>query len=369
MSGARLDPRQYAVNGLVALHLSRRKPRAMPFMIDAKPILARGTTLAPGLAAAFAVAAAAMLLEAQFGAPTMLMALVIGMVFATAAAHPGLKDGINFSAKAVLRTGIVLLGARITLGDMVALGPGVLVVVCMLVALTIAFGGALTRAIGRGWHFGILSGGAVAICGASAALAISSVLPQQKDTERATIFTILAVTTLSTVAMIAYPYLFTALGFSDASAGVLIGATIHDVAQVVGAGYAISTEAGDTATIVKLIRVTLLPVLLIVILVAVSVVASRDTASSGFGAVKFPMFVIGFMAFATANSVGLLPATLAALIVEVSRWCLVMAVAAIGLKTTVRDLASFGVRDPLIVVAQTLVLLIAAVALMPMVLT
>jgi uncharacterized integral membrane protein (TIGR00698 family) len=335
-------------------------------MADVTALTAQSRTLAPGILASFAVAAAAIALEATLGAPTMLMALIIGMAFAGAAARPELAPGINFSGKMILRAGIVLLGARITVGDMIALGPGVLFGVCALVAFTIGFGGALTRFLGRGWGFGILTGGATAICGASAALAISSVLPPQKDMERATIFTILAVTTLSTIAMIAYPFLFQALGFSDTEAGVLVGATIHDVAQVVGAGYAISTEAGDTATIVKLIRVTLLPVVLIAIIMILSVIAARADGAKGFAAVKFPLFVIGFIAFAAANSLGLLPGPLAAAIVEVSRWFLVMAVAAIGLKTSVRDLASYGIADPLIVVAHTLVLLIAALLISPL---
>ena len=103
--------------------------------------------------------------------------------------------------------------------------------------------------------FGLLSGGATAICGASAAMAISAALPPHPLKERATLFTIVGVSTLSTVAMIAYPIIAAAVGLDGVHAGMFIGGTIHDVAQVVGAGYAISPEAGDAATLVKLMRV------------------------------------------------------------------------------------------------------------------
>jgi uncharacterized membrane protein YadS len=118
-------------------------------------------------------------------------------------------------------------------------------------------------------EFGLLSGGATAICGASAAMAISAALPSHPLKERATLFTIIGVSTLSTVAMILYPAITQLMGFDDLHSGIFIGATIHDVAQVVGAGYAISPEAGDTATVVKLMRVAmLLPVIIAAGLIA-----------------------------------------------------------------------------------------------------
>src|SRR6185312_7645057 len=106
--------------------------------------------------------------------------------------------------------------------------------------------------------FGVLSGGAVAICGASAALAIASVLPRSDTRERDTILAVVSVTALSTIAMILYPVFAISIGLDHRHAGVFIGGTIHDVAQVVGAGYTISNETGDIATYVKLLRVAML---------------------------------------------------------------------------------------------------------------
>ncbi|MEJ6478757.1 MAG: putative sulfate exporter family transporter [Octadecabacter sp.] len=97
------------------------------------------------------------------------------------------------------------------------------------------------------------------MCGASAALAIALVLPPRSDREQGTLFVVIAVTVLSTIAMVAHPVLVQAMGLNDIKSGFLIGATIHDVAQVVGEGYLISDEAGVIATFVKMVRVALLP--------------------------------------------------------------------------------------------------------------
>src|SRR5208283_3707648 len=115
-------------------------------------------------------------------------------------------------------------------------------IVIVGVATTILFGLFLARRLGLSPMFGVLSGGSVAICGASAALAIASVLPQDKDRERDTILVVVTVTARSTLAMILYPILATSIGLDHRHAGVFIGGTIHDVAQVVGAGYMISPE-------------------------------------------------------------------------------------------------------------------------------
>jgi Conserved hypothetical protein 698 len=112
-----------------------------------------------------------------------------------------------------------------------------------------------------------LSGGATAICGASAALAIAAALPNHPQKERAILFTVFGISALSSFAMIAYPMLAHAVGLDARQAGVFLGATIHDVAQVVGAGYSISPETGDVATFVKLLRVaTLMPVIAITVM-------------------------------------------------------------------------------------------------------
>jgi uncharacterized integral membrane protein (TIGR00698 family) len=185
------------------------------------------------------------------------------MAFNFLAAHPLLRDGVQFTARTVLRLGVGLLGARIAWTEIASLGAAPVVLIVVAVGATIAFGACAAILLRRPVVEGVLTGGAVAICGASAALAIAAVLPRSERSSQYTLLTVVGVTALSTLAMILYPAAVPLLGLGDAAAGIFLGGTIHDVAQVVGAGYMISPETGITATYVKLLRVTLLvPVVL-----------------------------------------------------------------------------------------------------------
>lgn len=313
--------------------------------------------LAPGLGLALIIAAAATFLSEHYGAPVMLFALLIGMTFNFLSAEGRCVPGIAFASRTVLRAGVALLGARITFAEISALGLGSVVAVVGLIALTILTGFAAARFFGRRWRFALLTGGSVAICGASAALALAAIIPKNEFLERNTLFTVVAVTTLSTVAMITYPILFAILGLEEAQIGFLIGATIHDVAQVVGAGYSVSDEAGEIATIVKLLRVALLPVILVLVIACLR-------ARPGEGArPTLPAFLIAFAVFVAANSFGLIPEPAAELISDLSRWMLVTAISALGMKTSLKAMTEVGGGHVGIVVIETLVLLLAAVSL------
>jgi uncharacterized integral membrane protein (TIGR00698 family) len=322
-----------------------------------EPLTRQVHSLAPGIALALVIAAAASFLSEHYGAPVMLFALLIGMAFNFLATDSRCAPGVAFSARSILRFGVALLGVRVTFADIAALGPASVAAVLGLIALTIATGFVGARLFGRQWRFALLTGGSVAICGASAALALAAVIPPNEKLERNTLFTVVAVTTLSTVAMIAYPILFANLGLTDLQAGFLIGATIHDVAQVVGAGYSISEEAGDIATIVKLLRVSMLPV---VLLIVVACLRSGGTAGARPG---IPTFVLGFAALATVNSLGLIPEVAVAAISEVSRWMLIAAISALGVKTALKAITQVGGGHAGVVVLETLVLLGAALLL------
>jgi uncharacterized integral membrane protein (TIGR00698 family) len=210
----------------------------------------------------------------------------------------------------------------------------------------------LARFFGESAAFGTLTGGAVAICGASAALAIASILPRHANAERDASFTVIAVTALSTLAMITYPLVVAAFGLDHVGAGVFLGGTIHDVAQVVGAGYSVSQETGDTATIVKLLRVAmLLPVCL-----AIGVVLHVRSSTTARSAPLLPWFAVAFAALVAVGSLGWIPPAVAGAGSELSRWCLVIAIAAIGMKTSLKSLMVMGWRPVLLVVAESLVI-------------
>ena len=302
----------------------------------------------PGLLVAGTIALASTWLAQHYTAPVMLFALLFGMAFHFLHESGRCVAGIEFASRSVLRLGVALLGVRITFGQIASLGLAPVATVVVGVATTILFGLIAARRLRLGGRFGVLSGGAVAICGASAALAIASVLPRDKNAERDTILTVVTVTALSTLAMILYPVFATSIGLDHRHAGVFIGGTIHDVAQVVGAGYMISSETGDIATYVKLLRVAMLLPTVFVISIAVS------RRGDGTGArPTLPLFLVGFALLVVANSLGLLPRVSIDLANDVSRWCLVAAIAALGMKTSFKDLFAAGLRPVGLMLAET----------------
>jgi len=321
--------------------------------------------LAPGLIIAGLVALSASWLSEHYHAPVMLFALLLGIAVNFLSQDPRCRPGIEFASKTVLRLGVALLGMRITFGQVESLGVGPLLLTAAAVALTILFGWLLARYTRLGEAFGVLTGGAVAICGASAALAIAAVLPKSPTHERDTVMTVVAVTTLSTIAMVLYPLVAHAIGLDAHASGIFLGATIHDVAQVVGAGYSVSTEAGDTATIVKLFRVALL--LPVVLLVSLRFRASAGMDAGGVRPPLLPMFLVAFAVLVAVNSSGYVPAAVAGVVQAASGWCLVTAIAALGTKTSLGDLAKVGWKPIAVMVGETLfvgLLVLAGLALL-----
>ena len=304
----------------------------------------------PGFLVAATIALASTWLSQHYGAPVMLFALLFGMAFHFLHEEGRCVAGIEFSSKAVLRLGVALLGAKITAAQILGLGAMPIVTVVVGVTTTIAVGALAARALGQSRSFGILSGGAVGICGASAALAIASVLPRRDDLERDTILTVVTVTALSTTAMILYPIFAVSIGLDHTHAGIFLGGTIHDVAQVVGAGYTISPQTGDIATYVKLLRVTML---LPVVFTIAFVVARAPGATRSGPKPPVPLFLIGFAALVTINSFGLIAKPVSDAANEVSRWCLVAAIAALGMKTSFKALVAVGWRPVAIMVLET----------------
>ncbi len=318
-----------------------------------------GAPLLPGVMLAATIAAAAAFLGAHYGAPVMLFALLLGMAFNFLHADGPCRDGIDFAAKFILRLGVGLLGIRIVLADLAQIGWSGAALLTGLIALTIATGFVAAPLFGRQWRFALLTGGAVAICGASAALAIAAVIPPNEKSERNTLFTVMAVTALSTIAMVAYPLLFQLLGFTELQKGFLIGATIHDVAQVVGAGFSVSEAAGEIATLTKLYRVAMLPLVLIAI---VLVLRATGHGAQGSKIPLVPWFMMLFLALVALGSAVELPQALVAQLDLFSRGCLITAIAALGVKTSLKALTAVGGGHLAIVVVETLALLGLAVA-------
>jgi uncharacterized integral membrane protein (TIGR00698 family) len=322
---------------------------------------ARGRTLFPGVLASLVVAAAATFLSQHYGAPVMLFALLLGMSMNFLSTQDQCRPGVEFAARGVLRLGVALLGTRITLGQIASLGWRPVALVVVTVAITILASMAAARALGFRRLFGLLTGGATAICGASAALALAAALPAHPNKERATLFTVIGVSTLSTFAMIAYPMIVHVLELGPQAAGVFLGATIHDVAQVVGAGYAVSRETGDAATVVKLMRVAML---LPVIVCAAMISRTRGGESEGRRPPLLPWFAVAFIVFVAINSTGWIGPAVQQFGNDLSRWCLVVAIAAIGMKTELKQVVAVGIRPVVLMIGETLFLALLVLALM-----
>ncbi|WP_193140829.1 MULTISPECIES: YeiH family protein [unclassified Meridianimarinicoccus] len=307
----------------------------------------------PGFAVSVVVAAAAQFLSDHYGAPAMLMALLLGIAFHFLAEEGRCVPGIAFTSRTVLRIGVALLGARISVELLIGLGPKLIGLVVAGVILTILFGLLGAKLLGRGWRFALLTGGSVAICGASAAMAIAAVLPKNEHSERNLIFTVLSVTVLSTIAMIAYPIITSALDLDDLATGVFLGGTIHDVAQVVGAGFSVSDETGETATLVKLIRVTMLAPVVLVFALVIRAYADDDNAGDGKRPPLMPFFVLMFLLLAAINSFGLIPGFVQSLLADLSKWALLVSIAAVGMKTSLRTIFDVGGQAIILIVAET----------------
>ena len=195
----------------------------------------------------------------------MLAAILLGLAFNFLAEGPRCAPGVTYASDTVLKLGIALLGAGLTFTDAGALGLPALAAIFLAVAGTLICGTFAARLLRVDWPYAVLSAGAVAICGASAAMAIASVMPRTKENEKRTIIVVAGVTVLSALAMAVYPAIASVMGMSESQAGILMGASIHGIAQAIAGGYIVSDEAGAVSAIVKLVRVAFLaPVIFLI---------------------------------------------------------------------------------------------------------
>jgi uncharacterized integral membrane protein (TIGR00698 family) len=299
----------------------------------------------PGLVVVALASLASAYIAEHYGAPLTLMALLVGLALNFLGADKRLSPGLGFAASTLLRIGIVLVGARITLAQVAALGPVALIAIVVIVAATMGAAILLATRLGFGAAFGALAGGAVAICGASAALALATVLGEKRAGQAQLTLVLVGISAMSAAAMVLYPALCHHLGFGDRQAGFVLGAAIHDVAQSLGAGYAFSPAAGQDAAIVKLTRVALLaPVLALV------GIAFPQEAGATRRVVRVPWFVIGFFVFAAINSTGIVPQRIGAGAADIANALLVCAVTATGIRSPMGSLLDSGGR-PLVVIA------------------
>lgn len=308
----------------------------------------------PGLAICAIASAAAAWLSQNYGVPVILAGLLLGLALNFVTGDPRTHDGLDLTSRHGLRAGIVLLGAQVTVMQIATMGAVPFFGLALVMAAALIAALAAAKLTGQSKAVGVLAGGSTAICGASAALALYGAIGRERIDQAQFTLTLVVLAAASAIALTIYPALTQMLGFTDAQSGFLVGASIHDVAQAIGAGFAVSDAAGAQATVVKLTRVALLAPL--VMLAALWIARVQPIAADARGArvPLLPGFILAFLALVGINSLITLPPAVAAYALIASKTLLLLAVTATAMRTRSDLLLQMGWRSVMPVLAATL---------------
>ncbi len=306
----------------------------------------------PGLSVAVLVAIVATILAStDFIKKTvnfspLILAILIGVAVGNIIKFPdSFKPGITFALKKVLRVAIVFLGFRLTFQNIMEVGlEGLIIDTIMLLGTFFIGVYASTKIFKLDSSMGYLLASGSSICGASAVLATSAVV---KSEMHHTAMAVATVTIFGTISMFLYPAVYKAgllLDFNDLLYGLWTGATVHEVAQVVAAGFAISEVAGNTATIAKLTRVMMLAPLLIVLSIYLAKKHSLHGATVSLRDIPIPYFVFGFIAMVGVNSIGIIPQNITHGINVIDTFLMTVAMAAMGIETNINKMKGVGMK-------------------------
>ncbi|KFJ14343.1 hypothetical protein DR66_5366 [Delftia acidovorans] len=330
------------------------------------------TELAPGLLLAGAIAAAATWgarqpLLAGSGLSALTLAICIGLVIGNTVyprLAPSCHAGVGLAKQRLLRAGIVLYGLRLTFQDIGHVGMAGVVVDALVLGSTFLLAQWLGRSVfGLDARTTVLIGAGSSICGAAAVLATEPVIKGRAEDVAVAVATVVV---FGTVGTFLYPALFHWnashgwLDMSPAQYGLYVGSTVHEVAQVVAAGEAIAPEAADVAVISKMVRVMMLAPFLLLLSMAVARGNRSSQVSDGQPRrITIPWFALGFVAMAGVNSLGVLPAAVVQVGVQLDNALLAVAMAALGLTTHVRAVRAAGTK-PLLLAALLFAWLLVA---------
>lgn len=295
--------------------------------------------VAPGLAVVVVVAVVARVLGRLFPATIseVLIAVVLGLVIANTLRLPArATPGIRFAVQRVLRLGIILLGARLSLGDVVGIGVQALALIVVLMAIALGFAYGVGRLLGLPRRLALLIGVGTAVCGNSAIIATAPVV-QAEESEVS--FAVATITLFGTLAVFVYPLVGLALQLPPVVFGLWSGTAINDTSQVVAAAAAYGAAALSTATVVKLTRNALMAPLIL----GIAWWWGRGAAAARRGAAgAVPLFVVGFLVVVALRTVGLIQPPLTLWLDEGARFCILLALAGVGLNTSLAALRKTG---------------------------
>src|SRR5579862_8646236 len=307
---------------------------------------AAGTALSLS-AALLAWAAATLPWNHRLQLSPLTLAIVAGMLVGNAIPRrllEGLQPGLRFSQQKLLRLGIVLYGIRLTVRDVSNLGPRALVLDLTVIASVLLIGYWLgTRVFGLDKDTALLVSAGSGICGAAAVLATERVIESESHKVSVAVATVVV---FGTIAMFLYPVLYPMTGFTERQFGIYTGATVHEVAQVLAAGRAVSQAASDTAVITKMLRVLLLAPVLVII----SRVRNRGAAGAA-RPIKFPWFVFWFGAVIVAQSLVTLAPVARKHLIDLDTILLSSAMFALGTGTRWQQLRQAGTKPLLLAAA------------------
>ena len=309
----------------------------------------------PGVLVTAIAALAAAWLADHYAAPLVLMGLLIGLAMSFLSQDRRTHAGLDLMSQTALRIGIVLVGARITADQLAELGPLPFALLVLIMLAVIVVTVATARLFAQDRHAALLAGGATAICGASAALALWSLIGDKRVDQARFTLTLVGITVASAFAMTLYPVLAAELHLSDAS--------IHDVAQAIGGGFSFSAPAGEVATIVKLTRVALLAPMLMLVALWLGRRGEGDSARKI--PLRLPWFIVGFLAIAALNSLVEIPSSVQDGAATSAQALLLLAIVATAMKARLHLLLDQGWRSfaPIIVATVTSFLLSLGAAL------
>jgi uncharacterized integral membrane protein (TIGR00698 family) len=274
----------------------------------------------------------------------LIVAIIIGLIVGNSIKIPEvLKPGINFSLKKILRIAIIFLGFRLTFQNVIDVGLEGIIIDTIMLTTTFLLGVYVSKKVfGLDEQTSYMLASGSSICGASAVLATAPIVKGQMHQAAMAVAT---VTIFGTISMFLYPAVYKAgllLGMDDALYGIYAGATVHEVAQAVAAGFAVSDIAANTATISKLTRVIMLAPLLIVL----SFFFAKKHATHGVNLreIPIPWFVFGFIAMIGINSMSVLDKTYVNIINQVDTFLLTMSMAALGIETNIEKMKKAGMK-------------------------
>ncbi|MDE1467099.1 YeiH family protein [Aurantiacibacter sp. D1-12] len=303
----------------------------------------------PGLLLAGTVGLAAAFLAGQYAFPVMLLGLLLGLALSFAGDVDAVAPGLDLASKRLLQVGIALLGLQVGVSDLLQLGWTGMVSLFAVMAGTLLSGILTARWIGEGREAGLLAGGATAICGASAALALYGVIGKERLDQARFSVTLVGVALASAIAMSFYPAFAKLVELTDTQAGFLIGASVHDAAQAIGGGYSYSDSAGAAATVTKLARVAMLGP--IVALAAIWLAQGEEQQGTGKRKrISMPWFVAAFIVLAVIANAVTLPEQAQSHALDFSKAVLLLAVIATAMRSRLSLLLEAGWR-PLVPVA------------------